>query len=70
MQAKPAVAELEDVPVGLDHLVRVRRPNDRQAWNGPQRDELLDRLMGRSVLAVTHGIMREYKDGWQLHDCR
>ena len=62
------VAQLQDVAIGLDDLVGVARPQHDQAGNGAQRDELLDRLMRRSILAVAHGVMGEDEDGRQLHE--
>jgi hypothetical protein len=33
----------------------------------PEGGELLNRLVGRAVLAITHGIVGEYKNRGQLH---
>jgi len=62
------VAQLQDVAIGLDDLVGIAGPQHDQAGNGAQRDQLLDRLMRRSVLAVAHGVVGEDEDGRQLHD--
>ena len=32
-----------------------------------QRDQLLDRLMRRPILAIAHRVMGEYENGRQLH---
>ena len=66
-QHRRSVAQLQDVAVGLDHLVGVGGPQHDQARNGAQRDQLLDRLMRRTVLAVAHRVMGEDEDRRQLH---
>ena len=37
--------KLQIVSVGLDHLVRIARPQQHKAWNRAQRNKLLDRLV-------------------------
>jgi hypothetical protein len=39
------MAQLEHVPVRLDDFIGIRRPEDHEAGYGPQRDQLLDRLV-------------------------
>ena len=62
------VAQLQDVAIRFDDLIRIRRPKHDQAGNGAQRDQLLDRLMRRSIFAIAHGIVRENENGRQLHE--
>ena len=64
------VAQLQDVAIGLDDLVGVARPQHDQAGHGAQRQQLLDRLVRRAVLAVAHGVMGEDEDRRQLHQRR
>src|SRR4029079_7509293 len=50
------VGVLEDrLPAG-DRLVRVGRAYDVQPGDGPQRGQVLDRLVGRAVLAEADGV--------------
>src|SRR5260370_9795834 len=62
------MTQLKDVAVSLDDLIGIRRPEDHQAGDGPHRDQLLDRLVRRSVLAVAHRIMGEDPDSRKLHE--
>ena len=57
------VAQLHDVAIGFDDLIGIAGPQHDQAGNGAQRDQLLDRLVRRSVLAVAHGVVGEDEDG-------
>src|SRR6266404_1598671 len=56
------MAQLHDVAVGFDDLVGVAGPKRDQPGNGPQRYQLLHRLVGRAILAVTHRVVREDED--------
>jgi citrate lyase beta subunit len=60
--------QLQDMAIGLDDLVGIARSQHDQAGNGAQRDQLLHRLMGRSVLAIAHGVMGEDENGRELHE--
>ena len=51
----------------LDRLGLVGGAEDVQVWNGAQRGDGLDRLMGRAVFAQTDGIMGEHLDLTRLH---
>ena len=64
------VAQLHDVAIGLDDLVGVAGPQHDQPGNGAQRRELLDRLVGRAVFAVAHGVVGEDENRGQLHQGR
>ncbi len=48
----------------------VGRPKHQQAGNRPQRGEMLDRLMGRSVLAQSDGVVRHHMDDSDTHQRR
>jgi hypothetical protein len=50
-----------------DDLVGVGRPQRDEAGDGAQRDELLDRLVRRTVFADADRIVREDVDDRQLH---
>ena len=56
-----------DAP-SFGHFVRVRRPQHNQPRNAAQRDQLLDRLVGRAVLPDPDRIMGEHVDNRKLHD--
>ena len=43
---------------------------DSQVRNGPQRGQLFDRLMGRTILAKADGVVRHDEDRPDLHQCR
>ena len=62
------MAQLHDVAISLDDLIGVRRPEHDEAGNGAQRYELLNGLMRRPILAITHGVMGEHEDGRNLHE--
>ena len=64
------MAQLHDVAVRFDDFIRVRRPEHDQARNGAQRDQLLNRLMGRSIFPIAHGIMGENENRRQFHERR
>ena len=51
----------------FERLRLVRGPENEQVWNGAQRGQMFDRLMGRAVLAKTDGIMREDLDRANSH---
>ena len=53
------VTQLHNMAVGLHHFVGVARPQHHQPGNGAQRHQLFHRLVGRAVLAVAHGVVRE-----------
>src|SRR5262249_6594889 len=61
------MAELEDITVGLHDFVGIAWPQYDQARDGAQRYELLDGLMGGTVLSVSHGVVREHDESGQLH---
>ena len=62
------MAKLRDELPGLDDFVGVAGSDHQQPGNRPQRRKLLDRLMGRAVLADPDRIMGEHVDDRQLHD--
>ena len=57
----------DDDPPRLDDLVGVGRAQRDQAGDRAQGDQLLDRLVGRAVLADADRIVREHVDDRQLH---
>ena len=57
-------------PPGLGDLVRVAGPDHVEAGHRPQRGELLDRLVGRPVLAEPDRVVGEDVDHRQLHQRR
>ena len=61
------MSQLHDVAVGLDNFVGVSRSQQDEARNGPEGSKLFDRLVGRTVLAVPHGVVGEDEDHRQLH---
>ena len=61
------VAELHDHAPGFDHFVGIGRPQRDQAGNGAQGHQLLDRLMGRPILADADRIVREDVDDRNFH---
>jgi len=52
---------------GLDHLVGVAGPQDHQIGDGPQGGQMLDRLVGRPILAQTDAVVRPDVDHGQAH---
>ena len=54
----------------LGGLDRIARAIDREVRDGAQRREMLDRLMGRAVLAEADRIVRHDEDGPDLHHRR
>src|SRR6266481_2584010 len=64
------VTQLHDVAVGFDNLVGVARSKSHEAWNRPQRCQMLYRLMSRTVFAVAHRVVCENKYGRQFHQSR
>ena len=56
----------DDAP-GLDDFVGVGRSQRDETGNAAQRDELLDRLVRRTVLPDADRIMREHVDDRKLH---
>ena len=69
-QGHRLVVQLHDVPPRLGDLVRVRRAERDQARDRPQRRELLDRLVGRAVLADADRVVREDEDDRDFHERR
>ena len=51
-------------------LGTIARTDDIEVRNRAEHRELLDRLMGRAILADTDGIMGQYEDLRNLHQCR
>jgi hypothetical protein len=51
-------------------LDRIARAIDRKVRDGPQRRELLDRLMGRAVLAEANRIVGHDENRPDLHEGR
>ena len=51
----------DDVGPRVDRLVRVGRPDHVQAGDRPERGELLDRLVGRAVLADADRVVGEHE---------
>jgi len=62
------VVKLRDELPGLDNFVGVARSDHQEPGNRAQRRNLLDGLMGRSILAHPDRVMRENVDDRQLHD--
>ena len=65
-----AVAAGQDGAPGVGGLVRVAGPHHRQVRDGPQRRQVLDRLVGRAVLAETDRVVRPDVDGVDVHQRR
>ncbi len=59
--------QAHDHPPRLHDLARVTGTDHQQAGDGPQRGELLDRLVRRPVLPDPDGVMGEHVDDRQLH---
>src|SRR6478672_10179851 len=55
---------------GLQRLDRIGRSENEEIGDRAKRCELLDRLMRRSILAQTDGIMRHHMDHAHSHQCR
>src|SRR6201999_3397581 len=51
------VLDRESYAIRLGHLIRVSWSNHQHARHSSQRDELLDRLMRRTVLAEADGVV-------------
>ena len=64
------VVELHDVAPGLGDLVRVGGAEHEESRHRAQRRELLDRLVGRAVLADPDRVVREDVDHGDLHQRR
>src|SRR6516164_8046907 len=64
------VTQLHDVTVGFDNFVGVTGSQSDEAWDGPQRSKMLDRLMGWTIFAVAHRVVCKNKDGRQFHQSR
>ena len=64
------VPELENDAIGLDHLVGIAGPDHDQPGHRPPGDQLLHGLVGRTVLAVAHGVVCEDEERGQLHQRR
>ena len=64
------VLQLQDAAIGFGHLVGVGRPDHDHAGDRPQRHQLLDRLVRRSVLADADRIMRPDVQHRQVHQRR
>src|SRR5262245_28368962 len=64
------MAELDNIAVGLDDFVGIARPQDHQSRDGTQRYKLFHWLMSRTVLSITHGIVREHEESGQFHQGR
>ena len=62
------VMELHDDFPGLDHLVGIGGAEHDEAGDRPQRGQLLDRLMRRTVLAHADRVVSEDVDHRDLHD--
>ena len=58
---------LEDLAPGDGGLVGVGRADDVQARDGAQRGQVLDRLVGRAVLAQADGVVRPHVRHRQVH---
>ena len=69
MTAGLAVQAHQDPP-RLDDFVRVGGPEHQQARHGAERGELLDRLVGRPVLADADRVVREDVHDGDLHQRR
>ena len=62
--------ELENHAIGLDDLVGITRPDHDQPGHRPPGDQLLHGLVGRTVFAVAHGVVREDEERGQFHQRR
>ncbi|CAB4735755.1 unannotated protein [freshwater metagenome] len=68
-EADRLAARERGVP-GSGGLVCIGRTYDAQARNRPQRPEVLDRLMGWSILAEPDGVVGPHERARQLHERR
>ena len=64
------VAQLHDETVCLDYFIGISWSQCDQPRYRTQGNKMLDRLVGRAVLAVAHGVMRENENRWQFHQRR
>ena len=64
------VSDRHQHPPGLGHLVGVARAQVDHAGHGPDGGQVLDRLVGRPVLADPDGVVGVEVDQRQLHQCR
>ena len=69
-ERRRAAGVLEDRLPGGDGLVGVRGADDDEAGDRAQRGEVLDRLVGRAVLAEADGVVGPDVGHGQLHDRR
>src|SRR6185437_468431 len=58
-QTNGPILQPDDDAPGLDHFVGVGRPQRNETGNASQRDELLDRLVCRTILPQADRVMRE-----------
>ena len=65
-----ALGVLEHRLPGVRGLVRVAGAHDREARDGAQRGQVLDRLVGGAVLAETDGVVGPHVDHRRLHQRR
>src|SRR5262249_54505506 len=68
-QDRGLMAQLHDKAISLDYFVGVAGAQSYQAGDGSQRNEMLDWLVSRTILAISHGVMSENKQTGQLHQC-
>jgi hypothetical protein len=64
------MALLQDIAVRLHYLIGIAGAQGDQSRNRAQGSKVLHRLVGRTVLAITHCIMGKNEDRGQLHHCR
>src|SRR5882724_7781147 len=68
--AKPITTLTKDWNTNYAQIVEACALMEERGGNGAERQEVLHRLMRRTVLAVAHCLMREDKNGGQLHQSR
>jgi hypothetical protein len=61
-QRDRAITHFQRDPPGDSRLIGIARTDDRETWNRAQAGELLDRLMGRSVLPQRDAVVGENID--------
>src|SRR5215469_4025901 len=62
------MAKLQDKAISLDYLVGIAGTQGDQSRHRPQGYQVLDGLVGRTILAVAHSVMREHEKARQFHE--
>src|SRR5437667_12597382 len=62
--------QLQDDLPRLYNLIRIARTEHDQVGHSPQRRQLLDRLVGWSILSYSNGVVCENEDRRTLHQGR